>query len=209
MPVNSDVRQHLNAVSAYLRTDEREEAVRSIEWAALQAAQLKEDPYLWKWVLISLHNAVQGFLVLALCRGNGLLTLTPKSAERWMKAYESGEAFPPDRLDDFLSLYAKAKDQENFHMFGSGAFRPGLTHDRSMALLNEFRNMFTHFTPKGWSLELAGLPSICLDALDVVRWFGWETTAVTWYEPNFVERSKRSHEQLAASLSALSNGDAA
>lgn len=53
----------------YLRTDEHEEAVRSLEWAEAQARSLGEDSYQWKWVLISLHNAVQGFMVLALWQG--------------------------------------------------------------------------------------------------------------------------------------------
>lgn len=71
----------------YLRTNEREEAVRSLEWARSQAALLACDPYAWKWVLISLHNAAQGFMVLALWGGNGLLALRVSVAAKWLKAY--------------------------------------------------------------------------------------------------------------------------
>ena len=74
----------------YLRTDEREEAVRSLEWAEQQANAISEDPYQWKWVLIALHNAVQGFMVLALWNGNGLLTLRDKVAVKWLDAYNNG-----------------------------------------------------------------------------------------------------------------------
>lgn len=56
----------------FLRTSEQEEAVRSLEFAAHQAKEIVNDPYSWKWVLISLHNAAQGFMVLALWNGNGL-----------------------------------------------------------------------------------------------------------------------------------------
>jgi hypothetical protein len=180
----------------YLRTNEREEAVRSLEWAAAQIAQVQTDPYNWKWVLISLHNAIQGYLVLALWNGNGLLTLKPKSAAKWLKALEGGGAYPVERLDEFLNLYAKAKDPENFHFHGAAAFVPGPTHDQSMARLNEFRNEFIHFTPKGWSLQLAGLPAICIDILDVVRYFAWETTSINWYDATYVERSERAHAGL-------------
>lgn len=82
----------------HLRADEREEAVRSLEWAAEQASRVALDAYHWKWVLVSMHNAVQGFLVLALWNGNGLLTLTAKGAAKWMKAYDTGGPFPEDRL---------------------------------------------------------------------------------------------------------------
>lgn len=190
-------------VVRFLRTDEREEAIRSLEWAAEQASQIGKDPYGWKWVLIALHNAVQGFLVLALWNGNGLLTLTEKGAAKWLKAYNTGAPFPADRLDNFLSLYEKSKVPDHFHYHGASAFTPGSTHDRSMQRLNDFRNEFIHFTPKGWALEVAGLPAICLDCLDVIRYFGWETTLITWYKASHVARAKRAHNKLRRILGAM------
>src|SRR6478752_487934 len=97
----------------YLRTDEHEEAVRSLEWAEAQARSLGEDSYQWKWVLISLHNAVQGFMVLALWQGNGLLALRDKIAGKWLKAYRDGGDYPAEKLDEFLNLYQKVKDKDN------------------------------------------------------------------------------------------------
>lgn len=187
----------------YLRTDERQEAVRSLEWAAEQASQLEQDPYLWKWLLVAMHNAIQGFLVLALWNGNGLLTLTAKGAAKWLEAYNSDAPFPVDRLDKFLNLYEKVKVPEHFHVHGARAFTPGATHDKSMEQLNEFRNEFIHFTPKGWSLQLAGLPTICLDGLDLIRYFGWETTPINWYKPSHVRRAQRAHNRLRRILTVL------
>ena len=184
----------------YLRTDEHEEAVRSLEWAEIQARGLVGDPYLWKWVLIALHNAAQGFLVLALWDGNGLNTLQPRIAEKWLKAYENGGPFPAEKLDHFLNLYAKVKDSNNFHTVGAGPFIPGASSDWSLERLNEFRNTFTHFTPKGWSLELAGLPSICLDTLNLIQFLGWESTAITWYRRIHQVRSRRALTRLRSSL---------
>lgn len=180
--------------------------MRSLEWAAARVQEIKGDPYAWKWLLISLHNAVQGVLVLALWNGNGLLTLKPKTAQKWLRALEGGGPFPSDRLDEFLNLYLKAKEPINFHRVGSRAFAPGPTHDSSLEKLNEFRNEFTHFTPKGWSLQLAGLPRICLDALDVVRHFAWETTPINWYKAGYVTRTKRAHSRLRKGLEALESG---
>ena len=190
--------------SAYLRTDEQEEAVRSLEWAELQARTLATDAYAWKWVLIALHNAMQGFMVLALWNGNGLLALRPKVAKKWLEAYESGGPFPAEKLDEFLNLYLKVKDPENFHTIGTGPFVPAGTHDQSMNYLNEFRNMFTHFTPKGWSLELAGLPRICLNTLEVMNFLGLQTTAVLWYKPTRRTRAERALKRMTKTLLRLS-----
>ena len=190
--------------SLYLRTDEQEEAVRSLEWAELQARTLASNAYAWKWVLIALQNAVQGFRVLALWNGNGLLALRPKVAKKWIEAYEKGGPYPVEKLDEFLNLYMKVKDPENFHTVGAGPFAPGGSHDLSMSQLNEFRNTFTHFTPMGWSLELAGLPRICLDTLEVMNFLGLQTTAVLWYKPTRRTRAERAVRRMTKTLLQLS-----
>lgn len=187
----------------YLRTDEREEAVRSLEWAEQQARSIAEDPYQWKWVLIALHNAVQGFMVLALWNGNGLLTLRDKVAEKWLNAYNNGGPYPVEKLDEFLNLYKKVKDKDNFHIIGAWPFTPGATHDSSFTLLNSCRNEFIHFTPKGWSLELRGLPHICLDALDLIEFFGWESTSILWHKQTLVPRAKCAVKRIRGTLHSL------
>lgn len=191
--------------SLYLRTDEQEEALRSLEWAELQARSLSSDPYSWKWVLIALHNAAQGFMVLALWNGNGLLALRPKTAKKWIDAYERGEPYPTEKLDDFLSLYKKVKERTNFHTIGAEPFAATERHDYSLSRLNEFRNTFTHFTPKGWSLELAGLPRICLDTLELMNSIGLQSTAVLWYMPTRRLRAERALKRMTKTLSHLYN----
>lgn len=186
-----------------LRTNEHEEAVRSLEWAEVQARTIATDPYNWKWVIISLHNAVQGFMVLALWNGNGLLSLTPKAAAKWLEAYKNNIPFPADRLDKFLNLYEKAKDSYNFSYIGSTAFVPGPTHDMSFKYLNDFRNEFIHFTPKGWSLLLPGLPKMALDVLDLIQFFGWESSSIHWNKRALPVRTKRSLKRLRRTLLAL------
>lgn len=91
-------------------------------------------------------------------------------------------------------------------MHGAGPFTPGLTHDRSMARLNDFRNEFIHFTPKGWALQLAGLPTSCLDGLCIIGYFGWETTSITWYKsPHALRRSVRMTSWDASSKRCMCN----
>jgi hypothetical protein len=187
----------------YLRTNEHEEAVRAIEQTELQARLISNDPYNWKWVLISMHNAVQGFMVLALWNGNGLLSLRQKDAEKWMKAYKNGAPFPNDKLDNFLNLYKKVKNKDNFTTIDSGPFQAQSSHDKSMKLINEFRNKFTHFTTNGWSLELAGLPRLCVDVLDIIRFFGWISTAILWHNEEHVHRLRQAADGLHRFMVAL------
>ena len=191
----------------YLKTDEREEAVRSLEWAEAQSRLIAGDPYMWKWVLIALHNAAQGFLVLALWNGNGLLTLNEKAAKKWLDAHSKGDSYPTDKLDRFLNLYAKAKDPDNFHFMGAGPFVPAATHDSSFESLNQFRNEFIHFTPKGWSLSLLCLPRVSLDALDLIEFFGWGSTAILWHKRAHVVRAKRALKRLRRTLLRLAARD--
>jgi len=80
---------------------------------------------------------------------------------------------------------------------------PALTHDDSFSRLNEYRNEFIHFTPKGWSLEMGGLPRVCLDALDLIQFFGWESSAVLWHKQVQLARSKRAVKRLRLTLTTL------
>lgn len=196
----------------YLRTSEHEEAVRSLEWAAKQARGITSDPYQWKWTLIALHNAAQGFMVLALWNGNGLLTMPDHVAAKWLKAYAEKRRLPEDRLDSFLNLYDKCKNPENFNYLGSNAFAGSNEHDDSFSALNEFRNEFIHFTPKGWSLQLDGLPTVVIHAIDMISHFGWPSTSILWHEREHRVRAKwacrslqRTAHILAAQYTELSN----
>lgn len=188
----------------YLRTSEHEEAVRSLEWASRQAKELAHDPYYWKWVLISIHNAAQGFMVLARWNGNGLLAMPGNLAAKWLKAYREEKPLPDDQLDRFLNLYAKCKAPENFNYCGSVAFKSTVAQDASFKDLNDFRNEFIHFTPKGWSLKLNDLPALVKDVLDLVQFFGWQTTAILWHEASHKVRARWAYRSLRRTMAALS-----
>lgn len=123
------------------------------------------------------------FMVLALSKGNGLLALRPKVAAKWLAAYathgpKAPRHFPAEKLDEFLNLYAKVKDPAHF----SVPFPATPRQDQSLARLNEFRNDFIHFTPKGWSIELGGLPNIVIDTSDVISWCTNDAESFVWYK---------------------------
>lgn len=191
-------------MSEYLRTNHWTDAVMSLETAREFCATVTVDAHRWKWVLIAVHSAVQGFMALALEQGNALLVMKDQVAAKWLKAHASGAPYPEEQMDFFLSLYEKVKSDEVCRYAESRRFVPGASHDSSMKKLNELRNGFVHFSPKVWSIELAGLPSICLDCLDVAHFLAWESGTIIWHDGELSRRAQAALAILRAQLSAIS-----
>jgi len=185
----------------WLRTDEHEEAVSALEMVAESSALVLQDNYRWKWVLIATHNTLQGFMVLALRQGNGLKALKDKIAAKWLKAYREGGQYPIEKLDTFLNLYKKVKSDQMVCFIHSQSFNATEEHDKAVKKLNSLRNEFIHFVPKGWSLELTGLPEICLNCLEVVEFLGWQCGNVPWYEEQHKERATKALKKAIDNLS--------
>ena len=183
-----------------LKTDEMEEAVSALEMVAEQSAHVQEDPYRWKWVILAVHNALQGFMVLALRGSDGLLPLRDEVAQAWLKSYRERRSPPQERLDSFLSLYKKVKSDRLLFYAHSMKFSPREDQERSVRKLNSLRNEFIHFLPRLWLLDLSGLPEICLDCLDVIEFLGWQSGNIFWHNGG---REDRAQKALAATKGVL------
>jgi hypothetical protein len=57
---------------------------------------------------------------------------------------------------------------------------------------------------EGWSLELTGLPRICLDALAIVPFLGWETKNIHWHDEECLGRAKAAYDELCRMFTHLS-----
>jgi len=187
----------------YLRTDHWIDAVSSLEAAHEFSAQAASDERFWKWLLIAVHSSVQGFMALALERGNSLLVMRDDVLSKWQKAHEAGTPYPDEKMDFFLSLYEKVKSDAVCGYVGSKPFVPGASHNDSMRKLNEIRNNFIHFFPMTWSIQLAGLPKICTDCLDVAHFLGWEFMTIIWNDSVLSERGQNACTQLRIALQSL------
>ena len=132
----------------WLHTDETKEAISALEMLAEIAPSLNKDTYRWKWVVISTHNSLQGFMVLALRQGNGLLALKDEIASQMRKAFRGEGKYPVEKLDNFLNLYKKIKSDRMLYYGQSKKFNATQDHDLSVKKLNELRNEFIHFAPK-------------------------------------------------------------
>jgi len=177
-------------VTHYLRTDEAEEAISAIEMVSESVAGAKADIYRWKWALIALHSAVQGFMVLALRGSNGLAVLKDDVAAAWLDAHDKNLLLPEERLDNYENLYKKAKGDRMLIYGHSKRFVPSGSQGGSINKLKDLRDDFIHFVPKGWSLEISGLPRIFADCLDFIEFLGWECGNVLWHEAALESRAK-------------------
>jgi hypothetical protein len=67
------------------------------------------------------------------------------------------------------------------------------------ALKSEFRNEFEHFKPKGWSIEIHGMPEIAIDVLEVIRSLALETNTYV----HLYDKDREYVEQLIKSSIAI------
>ena len=171
-----------------------------MKMASKFASDVEVDLHLWRWVVISLHNAAQGIMVLSLRHGNGLLALSNESYADWMHAYENNETPPPEKLDNYLNLYKKVKHKEIGQFGGNSRFIPTGSEGRDIKLLNSFRNKFIHFTPEGWCLEVNGLPRICLATARLISFLALETRNVFWHSAEARLSLSESHADFVISM---------
>lgn len=193
----------------YLETDESEEAVSALEAFTEWLTRVPEKTLHWRWVILTLHHSMQGFLVLALRGTHGLHTMRDSTAAKWIAAHETGNPRPKDDLDSFLNLYKKAKLREKMTQT---CFSKPLTttkvQDRSVKQLHNLRNDFMHFPPHSWLIEVSGLPRICVDCLSIIEFLGWKGGNVRWPEDERDITEQRALDALKAAGEALDRLDA-
>lgn len=174
-----------------------------MQMAARFAADVQSDLHAWRRVVIALRSAAQSAMVLSLRHGNGLLALTDKCFAEWMEAYEKNETPPPERLDSYLNLYGKVKHRKTGQIGGNTRFVPRGAEGTDIKRLNSLRNDFIHCTPKRWSLEVLGLPRICLSAARLISFLALETTNVRWHSEEPRQALEAAHAYFVASMRAL------
>jgi hypothetical protein len=144
----------------WLRLSEEKNAIDYLEKAAIFIKSVSENYNDWKWVIIGLHGALYGFAIAA-CRGTDSRSVVTKKGH----------------LISFWQALKRCQDPNHMKM---------LIHSKHLiltenqkesieALKSEFRNEFEHFKPKGWSIEIHGMPEIAIDVLEVIRFLALET----------------------------------
>jgi hypothetical protein len=188
-----------------LRTDAVTEAVRALEKAAELLPTVEHDSYQWKWVLIALHNAVQGFMVLVLQGSWHVRTLRQNHAKRLIRAYEEEVAKPAHertfdwlfeevQLATFMELYGKVQDEKELPMsMVTKVLVPEGTQTSSMEKLNRLRNQFIHFVPVSLTEYVGDWPEMVADGAAVASFLAFESGNVMWDLDGELEAQARRH----------------
>jgi len=163
-------------MSEYLSTNVLNEAVSSLELVIENIGLVEKDVYRWKWIVIALHNSMQNIMVSALKQGNGFRSMSNDSYKKWTEAYNNNQPLPAIKLADFLELYKRIKKKCIMECYvDSRAYAPKQENTESVKKLNTIRNRFIHFDLDVWSLEVAGMPKLCLHCMDVIHFLVLES----------------------------------
>ena len=182
-------------LNSWLEIDEATDVVASLRHMLHLLKLVSADSTIWKWVILSMHSALQGAMV---CHLNGTANSgcrSTKSAAAWLDWHErdrrgeinwinleSDEYGLPSKTPatkaDFPPREYLAKPSELFERLmkpkkrlelGVGQIlRISVAQRRAFKKLDELRNQFIHFSPMGWSIEIDGLPTICSEMLSVI-----------------------------------------
>jgi hypothetical protein len=148
----------------WYRTDERENAIESLEQAArFYRSRLKHR---WKWLMIALHGALYGFAVSAV-RGTD-----PDRVMRGQNLISPREALIRCQSDAYMLQYIHSA-------------RLQLSDEEKEAvakLLNWIRDNLLHFKPHLWSIEIEWLSFILKHSTRVIRFLALGSGNVRLHE---------------------------
>lgn len=167
----------METAEQYLRVNEITEPENALDMLNEFLTQSKENDYYLKWAIIAAHNALQGFMVLAL-KGTSALPIIKK--EKWQTGLSPCEILldreHDQKIDCFMDLFMKIKKAE--YMQNSEFVDASGEITRSVKKLNDFRNQFLHYPPSSWSISLMGIYETLVDVLTVITFLTQECSEV-------------------------------
>ncbi|MET4720778.1 hypothetical protein ABIF63_004884 [Bradyrhizobium japonicum] len=149
----------------YARTSPALLAMHACERAATEyAAAMSGETERWFFAITDMHQALTAALVETLSGTAGIGALPKKLQKEWLGYFDARndtDIEPPieDRVITFGELLDRARDATHVHDM-QGTLALSEDEKRDLLRLNEFRNDLAHVKPRGWSLEIAGLPRI-------------------------------------------------
>lgn len=173
----------------WLRLSEEKNAIDYLEKAAFFIKKPSANHRHWKWVIIGLHGALYGFAIAA-CRGtDSKSVLTKKSL-----------------LIGFWPALERCQDPNHMKMLihSKHLVLTEKQKDSIKSLKSEFRNEFEHFQPKGWSIEVHGMPEIAIDVLEVIQFLAFKTNTYVHLEDS---ENKLVKQLIDDSINFLKNSD--
>lgn len=178
----------------YIETDERLDVICSLQIVVMALGEVRSNSGLWKWVILGLHNAFQAAMVCHLTDTAGLGAFKYSDEQRWLEWYKNTEnvegiededeprlhVAPPRELFKRVFEISSRIDNETTILLEADK-----NEKNAFELLCNLRNEFAHFRPKGWSLEISGLPEMSCQILKMILEIsenGWAFRHLNEYE---------------------------
>jgi len=166
-------------------TEERN-AIFSLETAVEMLSRVLEDPRYWKWVIVSIFDALQGYMVKALAGTAAVNVFRKREREAWLEFRQSGDGsdYKGAYLDYFDNLFEDIQNTQRMNRFPSSRryIRPAGQKFRINRLQN-IRNKFIHFLPMEWDQLLLWWPEYVDDVIQIIRFLVQDSNTITWREP--------------------------
>lgn len=161
----------------WYRIDEQRFAVATAKHALRCLNELKADSEQFPWAIIALHGATQAAMITNLTGTAGIGALDQATANQTLSAIHGEAEYPKAAyVAPFLELLRRTRKAERRLEQAGSLIEMSRANLRALGLLNSLRNDFVHFSPRGWSVEISGLPRIieaCVSILRAVCSSGW------------------------------------
>jgi hypothetical protein len=191
----------LNALAARFHSFwQGDQAIEALRFLAELLPQAPGDPYRWKWVVVVMHDALHGFMGLALRGSHGAQLLIPEHEQqtyrRWAEERRLGRPIGPSenlQVDSFLNLYKKIQDPKRMRHYGhSRAFTPTDSQTEAIEQLDWYWNELTFYSDTTLALTVSWFPTMILECLSIVEWLLEESNTITL----FPEKEERAREMI-------------
>lgn len=141
----------------YIRFDRQSDAQASLDEFCSCVERAAKADAAWKYAIVSMHSALQGYICVCLRNGNSFQTWNESHLKAWLVAYESDSQLPQPKLNFFMNLYDKAFEGEQT-----------LNRD-NINWLNETRNSLVHFNNDSFGIHRQTAIACCKEALDAIK----------------------------------------
>jgi hypothetical protein len=166
-----------------LEYDEEIDAICSLEVLADHLPKVITTPYQWKWAILAVHNALQGFMVLALKGTRTLNVLSERSAKQWIAFYESGKMpTDPQYLDYFMPLFDKIQSEAMLLRNDSRRYEPMHGEQDSVRRINAVRNEFAHYIPASSLYDMGRWSRDVELIIPIIEFLAFESHNITLHQ---------------------------
>jgi hypothetical protein len=163
--------------SVAIRSDPYLDTLTALEVALENLGQVEQNVARWKWVVISMHTALQAVCVCALTRTDGAGAFRKDSEKKISEAYYGSETADHDLAGKLIVEAQVAPLGEllrrlypDFEFNKGNDWRRGRNdRERSVRLFARLRNGFQHSAPGSHSIEPSGLPDHIEVICDLIR----------------------------------------